>query len=79
MGDLQLVAKGRITEVFTWGDSQVLKLFGVGYDDVSIEAEALVGRRVQEAGVVTPRCHGVVTVDGRRRIIYDRLGARPWH
>lgn len=87
VGDLQLVGKGRIADVFTWGDSQVLKLFGVGYDDVSIEAEALVSRRVHEAGVVTPRCHGIVTVDGRRGIIYDRasgtsmltqLTASPW-
>ena len=30
MSDLQLIAKGRLAEVFAWGDTQVLKLFAAG-------------------------------------------------
>lgn len=87
MGDMQLIGKGRLAEVFAWGDTQVLKLFVAGRDAVAIEAEARVSQIVHEAGVVTPGTHGVVEVDGRHGIVYDRalgismlalLSAKPW-
>ena len=87
MGDLQLIGKGRLAEVFAWGDTQVLKLFAAGRDAAAIEAEARVSQIVHEAGVVTPGTHGVVEVEGRRGIVYDRalgtsmlgqLSAKPW-
>lgn len=87
MGDLQLVGKGRLAEVFAWGDTQVLKLFATGRDAAAIEAEARVSRIVHEAGVPTPGTHGIVEVEGRRGIAYDRvigtsmlgqLSAKPW-
>ena len=87
MGDLQIIGKGRLAEVFAWGDTQVLKLFAAGRDSAAIEAEARVSQIVHEAGVLTPGTHGVVEVEGRRGIIYDRalgtsmlgqLSAKPW-
>ena len=87
MDDLQLIGKGRLAEVFAWGDTQVLKLFAVGRDAAAIEAEARISQTVHEAGVVTPGTHGVVEVEGRRGIVYDRalgtsmlgqLSAKPW-
>jgi Ser/Thr protein kinase RdoA (MazF antagonist) len=73
--------------VFAWGDTQVLKLFAVGRDAAAIEAEARVSQIVHEAGVPTPGTHGVVEVEGRHGIVYDRvngtsmlgqLSAKPW-
>lgn len=87
MGDLQLIGKGRLAEVFAWGDTQILKLFVAGRDAAAIEAEARVSQIVHEAGVVTPGTHGVVEVEGRHGIVYDRalgismlglLSAKPW-
>ncbi len=87
MGDLQLIGKGRLAEVFAWGDTQVLKLFAVGRDAAAIEAEARISQSVHAAGVVTPGTHGIVEVEGRRGIVYDRapgtsmlgqLSAKPW-
>ncbi len=87
MGDLQLIGKGRLAEVFAWGDTQVLKLFAAGRDAAAIEAEARISQIVHEAGGVTPGTHGVVEVEGRRGIVYDRalgtsmlgqLSAKPW-
>jgi len=87
MGDLQLIGKGRLAEVFVWGDPQVLKLFVAGRDAAAIEAEARVGQIVHEAGGVTPDTHGVIEVEGRQGIVYDRvpgvsmlvlLSAKPW-
>lgn len=87
MGDLQLIGKGRLAEVFAWGDRQVLKLFAAERDTAAIEAEARVSQVVHESGVPTPGIHGVVMVEGRRGIVYDRalgtsmlgqLSAKPW-
>lgn len=87
MGDLHLIGKGRLAEVFAWGDTRVLKLFVAGRDAVAIEAEARVSQIMHEAGVVTPGAHGVVEVEGRHGIVYDRalgismlelLSAKPW-
>ncbi len=87
MGDLQLIGKGRLAEVFAWGDTQVLKLFAVGRDAEAIEAEASISQTVHDAGVATPATHGVIEVEGRRGIVYDRapgtsmleqLSAMPW-
>jgi aminoglycoside phosphotransferase (APT) family kinase protein len=87
MGDLQLIGKGRLAEVFAWGDTQVLKLFAVGRDAAAIEAEASISQTVHDAGVATPATHGIIEVEGRRGIVYDRapgtsmleqLSAMPW-
>jgi len=93
MGDLQLsekgqlIGKGRLAEVFEWGDTQVLKLFTAERDPAAIAAEARVSQLVHEAGVPTPGTGGVIEVGGRRGIIYDRavgspmvgqLTAKPW-
>jgi len=87
MGDLHLIGKGRLAEVFAWGDTKVLKLFLAGRDAAAIEAEARVSQIVHEAGVATPGTHGVVEVKGRQGIVYDRafgvsmlalLSAKPW-
>jgi len=87
VGDLQLVGKGRLADVYAWGDAHVLKLFAVGRDAAAIDAEARVGQILHESGVATPGTHGVIELDGRRGIIYDRapgtamlgqLSAKPW-
>ena len=87
MGDLQLIGKGRLAEVFAWGDTQVLKLFSADRDTSAIEAEARVSQLVHESGLPTPGTHGVVEVEGRHGIVYDRapgtsmlvqLSAKPW-
>ncbi len=87
MGDLQLIGKGRLAEVYAWGDTQVLKLFAVGRDTAAVEAEARVSQIVHDAGVAAPGTHGVVEIDGRLGIIFDRifgmpmlvlLSAKPW-
>ena len=87
MGDLQLIGQGRQAEVFAWGDTKVLKLFAPEYDVAIIEAEARASQAVHEFGVPTPGTHGVVEVEGRHGITYDRvsgtsmvgqLSAKPW-
>jgi len=81
------IAEGRTAEVFTWGEDRVLKLFREGFPAKVVEHEADVTRQVHDAGLPAPAVHGVVEVDGRLGVVFDRIRgvsmlreliARPW-
>jgi uncharacterized protein (TIGR02172 family) len=68
-----LIGKGMTAEVYEWGHDKVLKLFFSRYDDERIKYEADIGTIVHEAGVPSPEVFGVVDVDGRKGIIFQRI------
>ncbi|MBM7613788.1 phosphotransferase family protein [Alkaliphilus hydrothermalis] len=68
-----LLGKGLTAEVYEYGVDKVLKLF---YDDVSenaIQTEAKIGTEVVKAGIAAPAVYGMVEIDGRRGIIFQRV------
>jgi len=82
-----LIGRGRIAEVFTWGDDQVLKLFYEGQAMDWIMEEARISRLVYETGVATPSVGDVIAIDDRHGIIYGRwygtsmlteISSKPW-
>jgi uncharacterized protein (TIGR02172 family) len=82
-----LIGRGRIAEVFAWGDDQVLKLFYAGQALDWIKEEARISRLVYETGVATPAVSDVIEVEGRHGIIYGRvhgtsmltdMSSKPW-
>jgi len=82
-----LIGRGRIAEVFTWGDAQVVKLFYAGQALDWIKEEARISRLVYETGVATPAVGDVIEVEGRHGIIYERvhgssmltdMSSKPW-
>ena len=82
-----MIARGRTAEVFAWGDNQVLKLFLEGWPRGYAEREAQVTQAVHEAGLPAPAVEGVVEVDGRLGIVFERvdgpsmlkvLTTKPW-
>ena len=87
MSNETLIGRGRIAEVFAWGDDQVLKLFYEGQALDWIKEEARISRLVYETGVATPAVGDVIEVEGRHGIIYGRvhgtsmlteLSSSPW-
>ncbi len=83
----QMIAQGRTAEVFAWGDKQVLKLFLEGWPIGDAEREARSTQAVYDAGLPAPVVEGVVEVDGRKGIVFERvegpsmlkeLTAKPW-
>src|SRR5262245_25428299 len=66
------VGGGAMSEVFAWDEGLVVKLFLPAYD-FAVERERDCADAVHRAGVACPAVHGIVELDGRRGIVYDRV------
>jgi aminoglycoside phosphotransferase (APT) family kinase protein len=69
---VELLAEGRMAEVFAYGDGLVVKLDRPEWQGVA-GFECRVLERAIEAGLPVARPHGVVTVDGRTGVVLDRV------
>jgi aminoglycoside phosphotransferase (APT) family kinase protein len=58
--------------VFEYGDGTVIKLFRPDYD-FALDMEVERTRAVHDAGIAAPAVMGVITVNGRRGIVMERL------
>jgi len=83
----RLIGQGRTAEIFEWKDNQVLKLFLEGFPAAVVQREAQVTQAVHKAGIPVPAVEGVVEVDGRVGIVFERVEGttmledmmyRPW-
>jgi aminoglycoside phosphotransferase (APT) family kinase protein len=69
---MELLAAGRMAEVFAYGEGRVVKLDRPEWSGVGIfEAEVI--ERAAAAGLPVARSHGVVTIDGRCGVVLDRV------
>ena len=82
-----LIGRGRTAEVYAWGDGRALKLYYEGWPADEAEREAHTARVVYDSGAAAPAVEGVVTVDGRHGVVYERVDgpsllnkttAQPW-
>ncbi len=69
----RLVGIGRTAEVFEFGPGRVVKLLRPGFPAEAAAAEARVAELVAAAYPSAPACDGVVTVDDRPGIVYERV------
>ena len=82
-----LIGRGRTAEIYAWGNDQIIKLFYDWCPALWAEHEVEISQVVQEAGLPVPACGGLVEVEGRRGLIYERIQgssmlremlAKPW-
>jgi uncharacterized protein (TIGR02172 family) len=69
----QGIGSGRTAEILAWDENQILKLFQDGWSISSVEWEENVARKVFEAGLPVPAVFGIVKVEHRHGIIYERV------
>jgi len=69
----QIVGLGRTAEILAWNEKQVLKLFRQGWSLSAVEWEESVARAVSDAGLPVPAVYGLVEVEGRHGIVYERV------
>jgi hypothetical protein len=67
------IARGRTAEILPWREGQVLKLFYDWFDPEAIEHEARVSGMIHACGLSVPWVGGIVEVDGRRGLVYQRI------
>jgi thiamine kinase len=67
------LAVGRTAEIFTCPDKRVLKLFRPGRDKAEAQIEAQKAQTVHSAGLPVPAVYGLVEVEGRAGILYERI------
>lgn len=81
------IALGRNAEIYDWEGGQVLKLFRQGMPLQEAEAEERIARAVAAAGLSVPRVGGLLIVNGRFGLLFERmagetllqqLGRQPW-
>ena len=70
--EAERIGKGSQSEVYTWGDGQVLKLFRPGR--TSNMKEMAVAGTAHKAGVPGPEViDGLIDVNGREGIVFERI------
>lgn len=67
------IGKGRTAEVFEWEEGKALKLFNESCTADMVEREARTTEAVHKAGLPVPAIEGVVEVDGRLGIVFERI------
>ncbi len=87
MPQASLIGQGRIAEIYAWDHDRVLKLFREWCPPDWVDHEARIARAVHATGVRAPAVGGIVELDGRRGIVYERvygpsmmqqLATKPW-
>jgi hypothetical protein len=82
-----LIARGRTAEIFAWQDDQILKLFFDWCPANWVQREIKINQVLAKSDLPAPKLMGVVEVDGRQGIIYERvngpsmltlMSSRPW-
>jgi uncharacterized protein (TIGR02172 family) len=85
--DALLLDRGFTSDVYEWGDEQILKLFHGGTDPLKAEREFVATRAVHALGLPAPDAFEMVELDGRRGIVMERIRgvsmlqyvqSRPW-
>jgi len=69
----KLIGRGRVAEVFEWGDSEAIKLFYEGRPLDLVEQEAMLGKHVHEAGIASPAIGEVIELDGRKGFVLEKI------
>jgi hypothetical protein len=68
----ELLGQGASCRVYSWGEEQVVKVFRRAFDYLApIELERV--HRGARGGAPTPAVHGIVSLEGRVGIVFDRI------
>jgi uncharacterized protein (TIGR02172 family) len=82
-----LIGQGRTAEIYAWGADQALKLYRAGWPASWTEHEAQISSVVAATGLPVPGVGGVIEVDGRYGVLFERIvgpslmrqfSAKPW-
>jgi Ser/Thr protein kinase RdoA (MazF antagonist) len=76
LDEKKLINRGHTAELYAWTEGTVLKLFVAGFPVSLINREIAGTRAANAASIPSPRLEEVVTVEGRRGLVLQRLQGR---
>lgn len=83
----KLIAQGKTSEVFEYGQDKILKLFRKDLPEKNIENEYEVSFNLSKKMKLVPKVYDLVEVDDRKGIIYEKvngttmmevISSKPW-
>jgi aminoglycoside phosphotransferase (APT) family kinase protein len=74
----KLLKKGGTAEVFAWEGTRVLKLYWTGIGLAAVRREEGNTRSALALGLPVPGIHGIVTLEGRHGLVFDRVRGPSW-
>ncbi len=69
----QPIAIGHISEIYAWEGNTILKLFRPCFPQDWADYEVDIMRIIARAGMRVPKVEGIIDIDGRRGIVYERI------
>jgi Ser/Thr protein kinase RdoA (MazF antagonist) len=72
-GQRTLIGRGRTAEIYAWDQGRALKLYYSGWPADAVNHEAEISQVVAATGVTAPAVDGVLEVDGRHGVLFERL------
>jgi aminoglycoside phosphotransferase (APT) family kinase protein len=70
---MELVGRGFTADVYAWGPGRVIKLFHEPGGHERAEREYRTTRTVHGAGLPAPAVYGLITIEDRQGIVFERL------
>ena len=67
------IGQGRTAEIYSWQEGEILKLFYAGCPPGTAEIEMMIGRAIAGRNLPTPKLIGMVEIDGRKGLIFERV------
>lgn len=67
-----VVGRGRTATIHEFGEHEVIKVLRDGFPDEALDREARLASLVAAAGAPVPAVHGIVEVEDRRGLVFDR-------
>lgn len=68
-----LLTEGGTSQLFTWGEGKVLKLFSSWASKEAIDYEYLAAREIKAIGLPVPQVYEITNIDGRWGIVFERV------
>jgi uncharacterized protein (TIGR02172 family) len=73
LGRERLIGKGLTSDVFSWGEGRVLKLYHPWMPAATAQREFTISRAIHGAGLPVPAVYEVIEVDGRPGIVFEHV------
>lgn len=70
---MKLIGKGNTADVYAYETDKVCKLFNEGFSVNAIELEYRNAKQMMELHLPVPKVYELITLEGRKAIIYERL------